>query len=186
MIRKRGTPRRALAVVALWRAAGFDRWFEKSEVFDALIRTRLGALREAAEAGLLVGWEETPPGALALVILLDQVPRNMFRGSPSAFATDPDAVVVAASAIARGFDARIPRDMRSFLYLPFEHAEDPALQRECVRLFEALGDPVGLDYAKTHAEIIARFGRFPHRNETLGRRSSCEEIAFLDGGGFAG
>jgi uncharacterized protein (DUF924 family) len=180
------TPPEALGVVAFWRAAGYDRWFTKSEMFDALVRLRLGRLHEAAAVGALDHWDETPLGACALLILLDQGPRNLFRGTKRAFAADARAITVAAAAIARGLDMRVTTGMRRFFYLPFEHAEDATLQRESVRLFTRLGDPVGLRFAELHADIIERFGRFPHRNAILGRNSGPEEQAFLEGGGFAG
>ncbi|RXF75529.1 DUF924 family protein [Hansschlegelia zhihuaiae] len=180
------TPPEALGVVAFWRAAGYDRWFTKSSAFDALVRLRLGGLHDAAAVGALDHWDETPLGACALLILLDQAPRNLFRGTRRAFASDARAVAIAAAAIARGLDLRVTNQMRRFFYLPFEHAEDAVLQRESVRLFAKLGDPNGLVYAELHADIIDRFGRFPHRNAVLGRDSSPAETAFLAEGGFAG
>lgn len=176
----------ALGVAAFWRAAGYDRWFGKNEVFDALVRMRLGRLHEAAAAGLLDGWDETPSGALALLILLDQAPRNLFRGSARAFATDDLAVRIADAAIGRGFHRRVTMEMRWFFALPFEHAEDATLQARCIAMFREIGHPDGLRYAEIHAEIIDCFGRFPHRNEALGRSSTTEELAFLSAGGFAG
>jgi uncharacterized protein (DUF924 family) len=180
------TPPRARRIAAFWRAAGYDRWFAKSDLFDALTRMRLLGPHERAAAGAFDDWDQTPVGVCALLILLDQAPRNLFRGTARSFATDGRAVAVAATAIARGFDRRVTSEMRWFFYLPFEHAEDMALQRECVELFRRLGDPTGLRYAEMHADIIARFGRFPHRNAILGRRSTDQEAAFLAGGGFAG
>lgn len=179
-------PRDALSVVGFWRAAGYPRWFAKSDAFDALVRMRLARGHAAAAAGALDSWDETPAGALALLILLDQAPRNLFRGLARAFASDARAVAVAQAAVARRFDRRVPRALRMFFYLPFEHAEDAALQARCVALFAAHGDPELLRYAKIHADVIARFGRFPHRNAVLGRRPTKQERAFLDSGGFAG
>lgn len=179
-------PAAALAIVAFWRAAGYGRWFAKSDMFDALVRMRLARAHDAAAAGRLDHWDETPAGALALLILLDQAPRNLFRGGTRAFATDPLAVAVAEAAIARGFDARVTREMRMFFYLPFEHAEDAGLQARCVALFRAHGDADLLRYAEIHAEIIERFGRFPHRNPVLGRDTTKAESGFLEAGGFAG
>ncbi len=141
---------------------------------------------EAAAAGKLTAWEQDAQGALALLILLDQFPRNMFRGSARAFATDPMARAIAAGALVRGFDARAPEGMRSFFFLPFEHSEDLADQERCIALNKAAGDADGLKWAEIHADIIRRFGRFPHRNAVLGRVTTPEEQAFLDGGGFAG
>ena len=179
-------PDEALAVVAFWRAAGYARWFDKSDGFDALTRLRLGRLHAAATRGGFSDWAKTPEGACALLILLDQAPRNLFRGTARAFATDAAALAVADAAIARRFDRRVPKATAWFFYLPFEHAENPDHQRRCVTLFKALGAPDGLRYAELHAEIIARFGRFPHRNAILGRASTAEEDAFLKDGGFAG
>lgn len=179
-------PGQALAVVAFWRAAGYGRWFKRDATFDALTRLRLGRLHEAAAQGALDRWGERPEGALALLILLDQAPRNLFRGTPRAFATDARALAVAEAAIARGFDRRVTKAMAWFFYLPFEHSEDPDHQRRCVALFRRLGAPDGLHYAELHADIVARFGRFPHRNAILGRVSTAQEASFLKDGGFAG
>jgi uncharacterized protein (DUF924 family) len=121
-----------------------------------------------------------------LLILLDQFPRNMFRGDARAFATDPLARAIAAGGIIRGFDAQVPAEMRGFFYLPFEHSEDLADQERGIAFHKAIGDLDGVKWAELHADIIRRFGRFPHRNAVLGRTTTPEEQAFLDGGGFAG
>jgi uncharacterized protein (DUF924 family) len=173
-------------IVRFWRDAGSERWFTKDEAFDWLVRARFLAIHEAAARGELAAWEENAEGALALAILLDQFPRNMFRGSAHAFATDPLARAVADRAIARGFDQATDETMRPFFYLPFMHSEATADQDRCVRLYEALGNPDLLEYAKTHRDIVARFGRFPHRNRYLGRNTTAVEQEFLAGGGFAG
>lgn len=173
-------------VVAFWRDAGPDRWFRKDAAFDDDIRRRFLALHEAAAAGKLSRWEASAEGALALLILLDQFPRNMFRGQARAFASDPLARAIAAGALVRGFDAQAPDGMRGFFYLPFEHSEDLADQERCVSFYKASGDADGLKWAELHADIIRCFGRFPHRNKALGRVTTPEEQAFLDGGGFAG
>jgi uncharacterized protein (DUF924 family) len=175
----------AADIVAFWRAVGPDRWFEKDAALDEEIRRRFLDRHEAAAAGKLTAWEHTAEGALALLILLDQFPRNMFRGQARAFATDPLARAIASRAILNGFDGAIPA-MRTFFYLPFEHSEDLADQERGVALFKAVGDADGLKWAALHADIIRRFGRFPHRNAVLGRVSTPEEQAFLDSGGFAG
>jgi uncharacterized protein (DUF924 family) len=172
-------------VLAFWRAAGPDKWFEKDDAFDAEIRARFLATYEAAADGRLL-WEETPDGALALLIVLDQFPRNMFRGSARAFAADPLARTVASRAIERGFDQVAAASERSFFYLPFEHSETLADQERCIALNRATGDADALKWAEIHADIIRRFGRFPHRNKALGRATTPEEHSFLDGGGFAG
>ena len=174
------------AVLAFWREAGPDKWFKKDTAFDDEIRARFLDTYEAAAAGLLSGWEATREGALALVIVLDQFPRNMFRGSARAFAADPLALAVAKRAIERGFDITTPVQERAFFYLPFEHSEELADQDRCCALFRAAGDADLVKWAELHADIIRRFGRFPHRNAALGRTTTAEEQAFLDSGGFAG
>jgi uncharacterized protein (DUF924 family) len=173
------------AIVAFWRAVGPKGWFEKDAALDDDIRRRFLGLHEAAAAGKLTHWESSAQGALALLILLDQFPRNMFRGQARAFATDPLARAVASRAILNGFDGAIP-DMRGFFYLPFEHSEDLADQQRAVALYKAVGDADGLKWAELHADIIRRFGRFPHRNAVLGRVATPQEREFIDGGGFAG
>ena len=175
------------AVLAFWRAAGREKWFGGGAAFDAEVRAALGLAYEAAAAGRLDGWQESPEGALALVILLDQAPRNIHRGTPRAFATDARALCVAEAALARDFDrAEAAAGLQDFFYLPFMHQEDAGAQRRCVALFEALGEPESLRYAKIHLDVIERFGRFPHRNPILGRAMRADEQAYLDAGGFSG
>ena len=176
----------AAEVVTFWQAAGPDRWFTKDDVFDKEIRERFFDTYEVAAAGKLSDWEQSAHGALALLILLDQFPRNMFRADARAFATDPLARAITAGAIVRGFDSQVPKGLRGFFYLPFEHSEDLADQERCIALNKAIGDAENLKWAEIHADIIRRFGRFPHRNAALGRTTTPEEQAFLDGGGFAG
>jgi uncharacterized protein (DUF924 family) len=173
-------------VLEFWRTAGPDRWFTKDSAFDAEVRKRFERLWEAAREGKLATWRHTDEGALALVIVLDQFPRNMFRDDARAFSTDAAALDIAQCAIEEGRDARIDRDLVAFLYLPFMHSEALADQERCVALFRQHGDPENLKYAEIHADIIRRFGRFPHRNTALGRITSDAEKAFLDSGGFAG
>jgi len=175
----------AREVVAFWRDAGAGKWFNGGAGFDAECRTRfLDAHFEAARREL-DGWIGDAEGALALVLLLDQIPRNVFRGSAHAFATDGLAREVARAAIDAGFDARIDAPLRLFFYMPFEHAEDMADQERAVALIAAMGDAGYLDYANRHRDVIVRFGRFPHRNAALGRISTPEEQAWLKaGGGF--
>ena len=172
-------------VVAFWRAAGPKRWFEKDAGFDDDIRRRFLKLHEAAAAGKLTDWEANAEGALALLILLDQFPRNMFRGQSRAFASDPLARAIASRAILNGFDGGFP-DLRSFFYLPFVHSEELADQERTIAFYRAHNDADNLKWAVIHADIIRRFGRFPHRNAVLGRISTPEELAVLDSGGFAG
>ena len=176
----------AADVVAFWRATGPEAWFKKDAAFDDEIRRRYLATHEAAAAGQLSAWEHSADGALALLILLDQFPRNMFRGQARMFASDPLARAIAAGAIVRGFDAQVDKEMRGFFYLPFEHSEDLADQARAVAFYKAIDDADGLKWAELHADIIRRFGRFPHRNGALGRATTPEEQAFLDGGGFGG
>lgn len=159
-------------------------WFRKDDAFDRLIAGRFGALVERALAGELRDWEAQPASALALILLLDQFTRNIFRGTPRAFAGDALALAAARALVASSGDAALPPLGRSFVYLPFEHAEDLAAQHEAVRLFSALEASAPqakgmLEYALRHRDIVARFGRFPHRNAILGRESTPEEIAFL-------
>lgn len=159
-------------------------WFRKDEAFDALIRARFGPRIEQALAGGLADWDATPHGALARVVVLDQFTRNVFRGSARAFAGDTLALAAARAAVARGDDRRLAPVMRPFVYLPFEHAEDAAAQAESLRLFGALAAAHPeqadlLEWARRHAAVIERFGRYPHRNEALGRESTAAEAAFL-------
>jgi len=162
--RERGRPRK--------------QWFQKSEPFDAEIRRRFLATWERAARGEFARWQATPLATLALVVTLDQFPRNMFRGTARAFASDSLALAAARETIAREFDRLLSPVERSFVYLPFAHAEDLAAQRRSLVLFHA-SDRENVESARRHYEIIARFGRFPHRNAVLGRESTAEEIEFL-------
>jgi uncharacterized protein (DUF924 family) len=158
-------------------------WFKADPAFDEDLRARFAADQRAAAAGAYDDWQSSADGCLALVLLLDQLPRNLYRGTPVAFASDEKARTVARHALAQGFDRGLPDVRRCFLYLPFEHSEDLADQETSMSLFAALPSNVtndeSLAYAKWHYEIIARFGRFPHRNAVLGRKSTPEEEAFL-------
>ncbi len=174
------------AIVAFWHEAGPDRWFAKDHAFDAHCRERFLEAYEAAARGDLNEWELTPDGSLALVLLLDQLPRNMFRGTRRVYATDDTAALLAERAIDRGHDRAVAPDLRRFFYLPFMHAENPALQERSVALNEALGDEEAIEFARHHRDIVARFGRFPHRNAVLGRETTPEEAAFLEEDGFRG
>ncbi|YBW40713.1 Protein of unknown function DUF924 [Nitrobacter sp. TKz-YC01] len=173
-------------VLAFWRAAGPSKWYTKNNPFDVEVRRRFLQLWDAARAGELAEWEKTDDGALALVIVLDQFPRNMFRSDARTFSTDGQALTVAERAIARGADTRIEPDLVEFLYVPFMHSERLADQDRCIELFRTRGRPENLKFAEIHADIIRRFGRFPHRNLVLGRTTNADEQAFLDAGGFAG
>ncbi|MFM5922871.1 MAG: DUF924 family protein [Novosphingobium sp.] len=179
----------AAEVIAFWREAGAPRWFAKDEAFDAAIHARFEAAHHAAARGEFAHWSLDWEGALALLILLDQFPRNLFRGSAHAFATDPLALSLARKAVAAGLDQVAPADLRVFFYLPFEHSEALVDQDRCLKLCAALDATSGSEWSKwaaLHRDIIVRFGRFPHRNAMLGRESTAEEQAFLDDGGFAG
>ncbi len=163
-------------------------WFEKNSAFDAQCASFADPLRDA-QAGLYDHWATTPQGALALLVLLDQLSRNLHRGSGEAFAADGKAREVARAMIAQGFDQHLTPPQRMFVYLPFEHSEVLADQDESVRLFETLRDALGaetIDYAHRHRDVIRRFGRFPHRNAALGRANTPEEDAYLaePGAGF--
>jgi uncharacterized protein (DUF924 family) len=173
-------------VLAFWREAGPARWYKKDAGFDAVVRSRFLGLWHEAAAGELTSWETSDDGALALVIVLDQFPRNMFRDDVRTYSSDALARGVAARAIARGAGLRIEGALLEFLYMPFMHSEHLADQMRCVELFGKAGDPANLKYAENHAGIIRRFGRFPHRNRVLGRLTTSEEQAFLDHGGFSG
>lgn len=173
-------------IVAFWQQAGPERWFEKDAGFDAEIRARFLPAYEAAADGRLEDWQATPEGVYALLLLLDQFPRNLFRGSPRAFATDAMARDIADRALVRGFDAAYPFPERRFFFMPFMHSEDLADQQRCVALCREAGDEDGLHHALVHHDIIADFGRFPHRNPVLGRDTRPEEHSFLQEGGFAG
>ena len=170
--------------------ASRDVWFRKDAAFDTVIRERFGEAIAAACAGAFGEWCNEPHGALARVILLDQFTRNAFRGTAEAFAGDERALATAEDAIARGLDRQLTPAERGFLYMPFEHSEDPAMQERSLALFGALAAETGvagqLDWAQRHAEVIRRFGRFPHRNALLGRSSTPEEIEHLGapGAGF--
>ncbi|MBR0830784.1 DUF924 domain-containing protein [Bradyrhizobium manausense] len=173
-------------VLAFWREAGSERWYKRDDAFDTEIRDRYLDVWRKAAAGELSCWEDSDDGTLALVIVLDQFPRNMFRGDPRTFSTDALAREVARRALGRGVDTRIDPTLREFLYLPLMHSEHLGDQLHCVALFRAIGDAENLKYAEEHADIISRFGRFPHRNPVLGRTMTAEEQDFLDKGGFRG
>jgi uncharacterized protein (DUF924 family) len=175
----------AAAVVAFWRAAGPKLWFAKDDAFDRSFRERFLPAHEAAARGELAEWMATPDGALALLVLLDQFPRNAFRGTPRMYATDAMARRIAGAAIAAGHDRAGESDLSLFFYLPFAHSESSADQERSVELVRRLGQP-NLSHAERHRDIIRRFGRFPHRNPILGRTMRPEERQFLDEGGYAG
>ncbi|HVG50390.1 MAG TPA: DUF924 family protein [Xanthobacteraceae bacterium] len=172
-------------VVAFWRDAGPHLWFAKDENFDRHFRERFLSSHEAAARGERARWLATPAGSLALLLLLDQFPRNAFRATPRMYATDSLARMVADAAIKAGHDRAMPAELQLFFYLPFGHSEDAADQERSVALNRRLGQP-NLSHAERHCDIVRRFGRFPHRNPILGRTMLPEEQRFLDEGGFAG
>src|SRR3954453_19006608 len=172
-------------VLSFWREAGYDKWFTRDDAFDATVRDNFLPTYEAAAAGKLSSWEANADGALALCIVLDQFPRNLFRGDARTYATDQAARAVANRALKRGYDQDVPDELRGFFFLPFMHSEDPVDQDRCVELYRA-ANHADLSYAERHRDIIRRFGRFPHRNAILGRTMTPEERAYLDEGGFKG
>lgn len=173
-------------ILNFWRAAGPQKWFARSEAFDAAIRLKFEPVHHAAARGEYDAWAGAPEGALALLILLDQLPRNLYRGSAHAFATDPKARSVARAAVEVGFHRQVEPPLAQFIVLPFEHSEDLADQDFALALAAELDDAEILKWARIHRDIIVRFGRFPHRNPMLGRATTADEQAFLDDGGFAG
>ncbi len=174
-------------VLDFWFNAGPEKWFTKSDAFDAEIRREFGDAVKAAAEGDYDDWVREPESALALVILLDQFTRNIYRDDHRAWASDAKALGIAREAIARRFDTTLPEVARRWFYMPFMHAEDLAAQEEGLEYFDGrLNDPETMKFAEIHADIIRRFGRFPHRNAVLGRATTPEEQSFLDEGGFSG
>jgi uncharacterized protein (DUF924 family) len=173
-------------VIGFWRQAGPQKWFKKNTAFDEAIGLKFEPVHHRAARGEYDAWIEDPEGCLALLILLDQFPRNLYRGSAHAFATDPKARAVALAAVERGFDRKVEPILRNFFYLPFLHSEGLADQDYGLALCTEAGDPDNIKWAGLHRDIIVRFGRFPHRNRALGRKTSPEEQEFLDEGGFSG
>ena len=177
-------------VLAYWFAPGPERtarWFRGDAATDADVRGRFASTLESATRGELDGWTATPRGRLALIVVLDQFSRTVHRGTPRAFAQDARALALCLDGLACGEDRALAPDERAFFYLPLEHAEDAAMQARSVACFEALaaeapGAAGFLDYAHEHRDVIARFGRFPHRNTILGRCSTPDEEAFLAAG----
>ena len=170
------------AIIDFWfKELEPKQWWIKDSTLDNLIRQRFSEQHMQAKAGELFSWRETAAGSLAEVIILDQFSRNIFRDSAQAFACDAQALTLAQTAIAKGLDAGLPAAQRSFLYMPFMHSESKHIHTEAVRLFTALGNKENLAFELKHKAIIDRFGRYPHRNASLGRASTAEEIAFLAG-----
>jgi uncharacterized protein (DUF924 family) len=184
-LRYSDAPLEALAVVDFWQTAGASSWFVKDDAFDRRFRERFLRLHEAASCGALESWMTCAEGALALVLLLDQFPRNAFRGTPRMYATDAMARRVARIAVEADYDNDIPPELRLFLCLPFGHSENLDDQDRSVEMAHRLGER---DFANAtrHRDIVRRFGRFPHRNAILDRTMTADEQAYLDDGGYAG
>jgi len=173
-------PAEAQAVLDFWFGETEpEKWFKKDDTFDETVRARFADLYARAAAGGCDGWAETPQGCLALIVLLDQFPRNMFRGEARCFATDAAACAVTKLALERGLDAKLSVREKQFLYMPLQHSEDAADQALSVERYGATGSADLLKWAEAHRRIVDRFGRFPHRNEILGRETTPEEAAFL-------
>lgn len=181
-------PETARHILQFWLdEVGEAGWYKADDAVDAAIRDRFLPAWQAAHDAGAAPWMDDAEGALASLILLDQFPRNMFRGDPRAFATDGPARACAAAAIVRNFDRETPMPQRQFFYLPYEHSEDPLDQARGVELIaDRLGEGETLLHARVHQEIISRFGRFPYRNAALNRQTTADEQAFLDGPGYAG
>ncbi len=173
-------------ITEFWAEAGAKKWWQKDDAFDAEIRTRFADTLDAAQAGDLDHWQNTPDGTLALILVLDQFTRNLNRDSADAYANDNKALTVAKAAIQRGDDQRMRDDIMVFTYLPLMHSENIEDQRRCLAHMEATGLEGNIKAAREHLDIIERFGRFPHRNAVLGRETTPEEQTFLDEGGFKG
>lgn len=171
-------------VIDFWRIAGEENWFNADLAFDNLCREQLLDLHLVAARGELEHWSREAASTLALLLLLDQLPRNIFRGSAHAYATDPMARTVAYLALSQGFDRQFPPELRGFFYLPLMHSEELADQRRASELFQTLDFPRAVKWRTHHMAIIERFGRFPHRNRVLGRSTTPDEQAWLDAGGF--
>ena len=167
-------------VLSFWfERHGPDHWWAKDPAFDEAIRTEFGALHARAARAELHDWRATAEGRLAEIVVLDQFSRNLYRNDPRAFACDGMALALAQEAVRIGADRAVLPEGRKFVYMPYEHSESPHIHEIAVTLFESLDDPRSLDYELQHKAIIDRFGRYPHRNEALGRTSTAEEIAFL-------
>jgi uncharacterized protein (DUF924 family) len=175
----------ALEVIGFWKDAGPALWFAKDAAFDQRFRERFLRDHEAAARGELAHWQATPEGSLALILLLDQFPRNAFRGDPRMYATDASARKAASLAIAAGYDRMFPLELQKFFVLPFAHSEDLADQERAVALARRIS-PDDLAHAEHHRDIVRRFGRFPHRNAILGRETTKEEKEYLANGGYQG
>ena len=167
-------------VLGFWFAQPPERWFRGGGAFDEEVRRRFLEIWEESRERLPEEFLDAPDHALAAILLFDQMPRNMFRGHADQFATDPLALAIAKGAVERGYDDGMPAERRQFLYMPFQHSEELRDQQRSLLLFTALGEPEQLRYARLHHDIVARFGRFPHRNAILGRKPRADELAAGD------
>lgn len=175
----------ALDLLEAWWAIGEEGWYQQSDETDAMLTERFSSLVEDARAGKLDDWKNTPHTAMALMLLLDQLPRNIYRGTPEAFSSDRQAMELADHVRAKRFDLAYHGIARNFFYMPYMHCEDLKAQDLCCDIFRAKGDRNGYYYALVHMDAIRRFGRFPHRNKILGRTTTPEEQAYMDLGGFS-
>jgi len=173
-------------VLNFWFSAGPKKWFAREDAFDDTIRDRFLTLHGKAANGGIDQWAMNSEGTLALIIVLDQFSRNLYRNSPQAFATDEKALGLSQGLIAKRQDVEFSINVRLWIYMPFQHSENLEIQDRSIELFGTIDDPENLKYAHIHRDIIQKFGRFPHRNQALGRTSSAEELKFLTDGGFAG
>lgn len=176
---------RALELLDAWWEIGEEGWYSQSDETDAMLKERFGDMVAAARAGKLDHWQDAPHTTLALLLLLDQLPRNIFRGTPEAFSSDEQAMKVAESARAKNFDKAYHGVARGFFYMPYMHCEDLEAQNTCCDIFRQIGNQNGYYYALVHMDAIRRFGRFPHRNTILGRVSTPEEELYMKTGGFS-
>ena len=168
-------------VIRFWFVEnGREQWFGGGPEFDAELTARFKDTHTAVAAGEAWGWRTTSEGRLAEVLVLDQFSRQIYRGDPRAFASDPMALALAQEAVAAGHDLLVDSAWRMFFYLPYMHSESLVIHEESLRLNEALGNPEGVDYERAHADVLRRFGRYPRRNEALGRESTPEEIAYIE------
>jgi len=173
-------------VLDFWFSAGPNKWFSRDDTFDAAIRDRFLILHGKAATGAIDDWSKSADGALALIVVLDQFSRNLYRNSPRAFATDEKALDLSQNLIAKRQDTEFPINVRLWVYMPFQHSENLEIQDRSIELFSSIDDPENLRFARIHRDIIEKFDRFPHRNRVLGRASSAEELKFLADGGFSG
>lgn len=175
----------ALDLLETWWAIGEAGWYNQSDETDAMLKNRFESLVQEARAGKLDDWKNAPHTALALMLLLDQLPRNIYRGTPEAFSSDGQAMKLADHARAKRFDLAYHGVARNFFYMPYMHCEDIEAQNTCCDIFRAVGNQDGYYYALVHMDAIRRFGRFPHRNTILGRTTTPQEQAYMDSGGFS-